>query len=459
MENNKAYLTKLPLIFLLFVVSVIIQLFFWKFNGDTENKNYILSFARAIFNDAVFFICLGIALNKWKKAMISLAIASAVVCLKIFLYEIKGGDESSADRNYILSELFYLLPYIFFLYEKGLTFKKLVIVIGVILLFRGIEAVYYLQQALKNIDDLFETQIIKKTKYISIVVFSCLNMIKLIFYSELYNYVKNANMRWQPRLLNPGNVYDKAGSTILFFSIKVFLLAAVIGMSCEIENLRFYVNSQVNNPFKFYYYNSMFSISFGVVVVLLAAWYLRKFLLEYFMSYNIHSRFVYWLLILPGIGFIAWVVLLTNERSKTFTEKVAAINNFASSSPQGVVIITVILMIFQILFNLSNGIVGGSILVLIIGFTLFFWMVNRRSGYYFNLYLTLSLLAILFVYIFFVAKRNEFSLLSVLVSVLVFNAAQLVMIYPVFHYEDFTYLNEEEVKTENNEDRLTEFEM
>lgn len=194
------------------------------------------------------------------------------------------------------------------------------------------------------------------------------------------------------------------------------------------------------------------------MIVLFAAWYLRKLILEYFISYNITSKFTYWLMLLPGIGFIVWLFCLQDERNKSFSEKVDTINGFASSPSQAVTIIIVILMCLRLVFGLTGAAAGITIFSGMLSLALFAWLASQRSGYYFNLYLSLGLLLVVLVAMLGWGERKYLILFYVAFSLLLYNAAQLIMIYPIYHFEDFSYLDDGEETPEEEGAILAGFE-
>jgi hypothetical protein len=449
MENNKAYLNKLPLIFLIILAGVVAQEFFFNtLNRTIGNEEQIRM--NLIFNQSIHFIMLfaglGLALNKWKDAMISLGVAALIMIVIPFLFNGKtfGKSTTGVAMSLIINELLYTLPVIIFFALSKTTAKKIVNIIIALIILRGLSGVYFIAQGINTLKDNLSIDLVDYKHYISVTVYTCLYIFKILFYCELQNYIDGKEMKWQPRLLNPGNVYENLSATIVFFTLKVFIIAMVIGQAFQLYSLKFFMRGEFASFLKVYFYSNILNVLFGVVIVLFAAWYLRKFLLEYFVTYNITSKFTYWLTLLPGIGFIVWLFCLQNERAKNFSEKVDSINNFAGSNAQAVTAIIVIIMCLRLVFGLAGQAAGINVFAGILSLLFFVWLINQRSGYYFNLYLSLSLLLILLVGMLGWGERKYFVVFCASFSLVLFNTVQLLLIYPVYHFEDFSYIDNEE---------------
>ena len=460
MENNKAYLNKLPVIFLITLAGVVAQVFlFSKRIGDQDDIRLNLIFNQAT-HFIILFVGLGFVLNKWKQAIISLGAAIAIMSIGFFLFESKTFGDSSTGQviGFIMGELLYTLPGIIFFMLSKIPSKKIVSIIIVLFILRGISAIYYIPESINRLKDILDIDLVRYKNYISVAVFTCLHIFRILFYCELQNYIDAKEMKWHPRLLNPANVYEKLSATIVFFSVKVFMIALTIGLAFQLYNSDFFRREEGDSFYKVYYYSNMLEVLFGVVVMFFAAWYLRKFLLEYFITYNITQKFTYWLTLLPGIGFIAWLFCLQNERAKNFSEKVDSINSFAGSNTQAITAIIVIVMCLRLLFGLAGEAAGVNMFAGIFSLIFFAWFINQRSGYYFNLYLSLALLLVIIVVMLGWPDRKYLAVFSIIFALLLFNAVQLLLIYPVYHFEDFSYLNDGEQTPEEEGSVLAGFE-
>ncbi len=463
MENKKAYLNKLPLIFLIVLAGVVVQEFFFNtLNRTIENQEQIrrnLIFSQAI-HFTILFVGLGLALNKWKNALISLGTAALVMVTYSFLSNDKLFGESTTEvaMRLIAGELLYILPSIIFFVLSKIAAKKIINIIIALIILRGLTGTYFIAQGIGALKDNLNIDLENYKQYITVAVSACMFIFKIIFYCELENYVNGKEMKWQPRLLNPGNVYENLSATIVFFTLKVFIIAMVIGQAFQLYSLKFFMRDEFASFLRVYYYSNILNMLFGVAIVLFATWYLRKFLLEYFVTYNMTSKLVYWFTLLPGIGFIVWLFCLQNERAKNFSEKVASINNFAGSGTQAVTTIIVIVMSLRFVFGLAGQTAGVDVFAGILSLLLFVWLINQRSGYYFNLYLSFTLLLILLIVILWGSERRYFVVFCAAFSLVLYNAVQLLLIYPVYHFEDFSYIDNEAAAADEEEDVLAGFE-
>jgi amino acid transporter len=181
-------------------------------------------------------------------------------------------------------------------------------------------------------------------------------------------------------------------------------------------------------------------------MALFIAWYLRKFLIEYFITYGIRSKFLYWLCIVPVIGFIVFAILQAdNTRQERHSQKVDSMGDFAGSSNTAITAI----FFFAIVIRLIMRIAGGDqvfIFSLGISILLFIWVISSRMGYYVSLVIAgIGILGVIVATQLISSDSDSVAeVLGIYFGLLLLYVIQLVFIYPVYHFENFEYIPAED---------------
>ena len=306
----------------------------------------------------------------------------------------------------------------------------------------GLERISYIIRMKMNLPDFV----------IRSIVDICSAIIHAIFMCELINYGDNKNKGLQQRILNPGNEYNKINGTVVFWALKSFIYLSLLGSVSMIYSYAEFTKYS-SHEFAFLKWFYLFVIISNIILQIGAAWYLRKFLLEYFCTYNFSSRFLYWFLQLPVIGFIAWLVMLADsDRQETFKERERSITAFSNNSPNSIVAVFIVLLTLRLLLTLASGQWQG-ILAILVSAGLFAALVTSRTGYYLNLYLNLLIVTVLILVLTFGNNRRIEPIVLIL-PIIILNMIQLYMSYPAFHFEAFSYIayEEEEKQWEPGQD-------
>lgn len=438
MENNKGYLRQFGIIFIISAIAGIASVVII---GNKllvkPDSGFYYQFIR-LSPIVLYFINTGIATEKWKAVTGSIVSFTIIIIAEHFLFTAKNHPEISNGWAYFLQDFFYLLPYfIFFLFIKTET-KKLLIIFFVLMLVFGTTGLYQSQDGFEWISELFSVHLNIPEKAWAVSRYIISQLLHVILMCELLNYAIGKADNFQPRLINPGNEYNKLNSTILFWSLKTFLYLSVLGCMVMLRSYSGFFNDYYDSSYSFLKWYYLFNMLMTTGMLLACAWYLRKFLLEYFLVYNFSSRFLYWLLLLPVIGFFVWLILLADSEKQTaYKDRKKSMEDLAASNAGGIIVVFIVLIILRLFISLMSGQTGAFFTNLLTG--LLFWLLtSSRAGYYINLYLNFLLLVAFMVLPFFDAQKD---ITAILFPLLLLNTVQLVLIFPAFHFDAFSYIS------------------
>jgi hypothetical protein len=441
MENNKAYLRQFGIAFLIAALSAVVTIWL----SDSYSRNFSRSSILILLLQSIPVILLlintGIVTELWKAAVGSIAVFVTMAVLKHFL--LGQNKDSAIGQGAIIAihQVSYLLTFfVFFLLAKAESKKLPVIALGLLLLF-GTSTLYQSTEGFEWIGKAIGTKI-NLPRYLLVSIASVTShLIQLLILCELLNYAKGKTIGFKPRIINPGNEYSKLNGTIIFWILKTFLYLSVLGALGMMLNYVDFFGRYYNESYSYLKWYYLFNLLMTGAAIIAAAWYLRKFLLEYFISYHFSSRFLYWFFLLPIVGIFAWLAMLADsDKKEGFTQRKKGVEDFASSSPNGVIGLFLVLLILRFLISLINGGAQPIITILITGL-LFFALISSITGYYINLYLSFAVLLTCIILPFFISTAST---IMVLIPLLLLNIAQLILIYPVLHFSAFDYISYEE---------------
>lgn len=346
---------------------------------------------------------------------------------------------------FLFLRIVYLLPSIVFFIIAKTPAKKLPFILFVLLILQlSYNTTYESAAGFNFLNEAFRMGLNIPPYIFNVLTTTIVSVISLVAFCELINYRENKNKGWNVHLINPGNEYDKVNATILFWALKSGIYFCLLGAIDYLKNYDEFLDFRFgsdNAGIKLQFFLTLFFLIFTILAI---AWYLRKFMLEYFATYNFTSRFLYWFLLLPIIGFFVWLGMLAESRKQeTFNERERSIQDFSASKPDGIIVVFVILIVLRFSLALTYNFPAEFIISTILSIGLFIWMVKSRTGYYVNLYLNLFLVVLILLLILFNAAESSIFLLY---PILLLNTVQLILIYPAFHFNAFSYLSYEKEK-------------
>jgi hypothetical protein len=192
----------------------------------------------------------------------------------------------------------------------------------------------------------------------------------------------------------------------------------------------------------YYYITAGIVMAAYIITGLLLGWYLRKFLLEVFFTYDIKSKFIYWLSFVPLLGFL--FVLFTvgpAKQQQLYIEKRSSLVQFAESNSSSVVTAFMVLLVIRLLLTLSDGDAISIIFLLVTG-VLFFWMSADKTGFYAYFFINLLLLVSGILMMYFSKKPAD--LVGAMTGLVLLGTIQLIFVFPIFHFGEFEFIPAEE---------------
>lgn len=456
MKNNTAYLKNIHWVLLIAVAAGLTSVYVSPWVSESlqsANRIYssiILSFLFL----GIAYAGIGVVTIRWKELLIAFIISEV-----IFIgYLLVAGDNYSGT-GYLLIIYYFLAPVpltVFICLQVG--WNKIIaaylgiLLASVILLMSSFDdgQILGLNSLISSRHDLWR-DIIRIILYIPIRVFY------VIFICELLNYLRSDSKKPNTLLLNLGNEYGRLNGFISFWVVKTSLLLLALGTANYLKILR------QSTSYKFGYDGSnegyrLYLLIIGFVTIvgalflaLFTAWYLRKLLLEYFIGYNVQSKFLYWLALIPFIGFLSFLFMETNQtKEQNYNEKVTSLGNFAASSTTAISVIAFIGMFLRLVFRLSNTDSTVAISV-VIACLLFTWMIYSQVAYYLNAVVILLALAAIIVYTFISGYLID-DLIGFF-ALLVIGLAQLILFLPIYHFDKFFYTPGENPEPETGQPR------
>jgi hypothetical protein len=446
MENNKAYLQKLPWVFLIAVASVLSMLYFEPWTRQFDKTIAYLSVS--FLNSLLMFSALGLATSKWKEAMITFAIMLAMYAIEGFIV----GDGFNFSIR-LITYFLYPLPIFIFVGMQTAWKKAWLVYLFAFLLFVGASAGFYSTTGLILA---VEGLTYRPTYFMQTLLFFSAKagffIFQVIIVCEIINYAKGKTFTSKSTLLNLGNDYNRLSSIVTFWALKLSMLTIIVGGGANLyafvrlmnSSYRYsYLITEIDPNINLFYQIIMPLYMLGyVAMAFFFAWYFRKFLLENFISYGVQSKFLYWLSIIPIIGFLAFLILqIDNKRQEGYSKKLTSLERFAAGSTAAVTTVFIILIVIRLIMRLSGG-DKAFILTLSISILLFIWVITSKIGYYVSLALIgIGLLGLIVVSTVMTMTNDSLvEVFAIFFGLLLLNLVQLVFIYPIYHFEEFQYI-------------------
>jgi hypothetical protein len=457
MKNNTAYLKNIHWVLLLAVAYglTFIYLSPWLYELFGSTGRTYPSIILSIFYTGITYAGIGIVTSKWKEVLIAFFINEAIMAAYLLL-----PDSGLNELGY--KPIFYFLAVpipltIFICLQIGWNKQIVLVYLGVLLANVALVMNSFEMGPILRVSSLISSRhdiwrdLLRLLLYIPIKVF------QVIFICELLNYMRSDSKKPKTLLLNLGNEYGKLNGFIAFWAMKTSIILLAVGTANYLRmltepNSYKYSAEVTSDGYRAYMLTVGFvSIVGAILLALFTAWYLRKLLLEYFISYNVQSKFLYWLALVPFIGFLSFLFMETGQvKQQNYNEKVTSIGNFAASSTTAISAIAFIGMFLRLVFRLSNT--DGTVAIsVVIACLLFTWMIYSQVAYYLNAVVILLALIAIIVYTFI--SRYLIEDLVGFFALLVIGLAQLVLFLPIYHFDKFFYTPGENPEPETGQPR------
>jgi hypothetical protein len=455
MKNNTAYLKNIHWVTILAAAYGLFSIYLAPLFYDLfkEDKAVYGSIILSVFYLGFTYAGIGVVTSKWKEILVAFIVAEALFLIYIL----------TPVANTTLKPILYFfvipIPLTIFICQLIGWDKRIVIVYlgvflaGLSLTISSFEngAIFRLTRALTSRHEIWRD-------LLHLLITIATKVFHVIFICELLNYLRSDTKKPKPLLLNLGNEYGKLNSFIAFWVMKTTLLLIAMGTAgylrviTEATSHRYSSYRTSNEGWETYLMIvGIFSIAGAILLALFTAWYLRKLLLEYFITYDIRSKFLYWLALVPFIGFLSFLFMETNQvKQRNYNQKVESIGNFAASSTTAISVIAFIFFFIRLVARLSNT--GSAVLLSVVLATLLFtWMIYSHIAYYFNAVVIFLGLAAILAYTFITSYLAEE--MALYFALLVLALSQLILLLPVYHFDKFFYTPAENPEQESGEPR------
>jgi hypothetical protein len=458
MENNKAYLKNIHWVLLIAVAASLLSVYSHRWmTGLFSYSSRAPLFILAALSSLLLYTALVIVTFKWKEALIAWGAGLLLSAIKFFLL-------SPADFNLPVNALLFLLSpvplFIFLALQVGWQKKLLGIYFLLLAAMRISTLSFYAPMGISEALQIFTFEPESPRKIYSVISQTASFIFLFIVINELLNYARGKNYTGKAVLLNLGNDYSRINSLLTFWILKTTLIVLLAGSTSAISN---YLKIPFRGMFQashkplsqFLFYTGIIDILSFTAIALFLSWYLRKFVLESLITYNIPSKLLYWLTLLPLIGFFVFLAAQSgNEKQEGYNEKVTTIGRLAASSSVAVTTVFFIVFIIRLLLRIGGG---DTLLIfsLIISVILFTCMMFYKTAFYVSIGLTLLVLAGITAGIIW-SRITEASgeNLPLLFFLFLFNLVQLIFLFPVYHFDQFRYIPGENPDPEPGEEQL-----
>jgi hypothetical protein len=445
MKNNTAYLKQIHWVLLLSVAYAITGIYFqpWLYelfrgenysnpSGNTVYASIILS----VINGGITYAGIGIATSKWRESIIAFILSEV-----IFIVFILTPGNFSGLKSILY---FFTIPLpltLFFALQTNWKKQLLIIYLAVLLGSLILTMSSFGELPILRMSSGFGRRHEIWGDILRIVYYIATKLFQVIFLCELLNYLHSDTKKPRTLLINLGNQYDKLNGFIAFWVMKTSMLLIAFGAASYIRVFLEGGSRKYSDDYqefrKYYLIMGIISIAGAVLLILFIAWYLRRLLLEYFITYNVRSKFLYWLALIPFIGFLSFLFMETNQvKERNYNQKIDTMGNFAGSSTAAISSIAFIALFLRMVFRLSNT-DPAIVLSVVIAAALFTWMIYSTVAYYLNLVVTLLALIAIIVISYITGYVKEEMIF--LIALLLISLSQLVLFLPVYHFDKFLY--------------------
>lgn len=443
MIDNKGYLRSVGYVFLLALLGGVCFVLLSRLANDIPFSRplHVYRILQQLLPVAFSMACLGLATGKWRAAAGTFATFLVLVAAQIVMIK---KETIAFDSGWwmLIQIVVYQLPLVLFFVFAGAPAAKFPLIIFFILMSSGLSSIFYMEDGLSLIAGRLFQMDTTLPRYAGTILSAVIrHTIFAILVCELLNYAGGKNDGFHRRIINPGNEYDKVNGTVAFWTIKAFMVMVVLGIY---GMLRAFVefSGRSDSGFQvFMKWYTLFEIISASALLAAAAWYLRKFLLEFFFSHGVSSRFLMWFTQWPLLGFFGWLgVIGQGEKRHDFKSRRTVLESFDANGPNNVATVMMVLVGLRLLLSLFSG-SPETIITGILSAAMLFWLINSISGYQFNLYAVCFVMGLLLVLPLFNTDRAE---LLIYYPLLALNLAQIIMVHPVLHFGSFNYISYEE---------------
>lgn len=391
-ETYKAYLQRLPYALGILVATCIFRyILLNSFHVDPDSF-YWPAFMAFFVSGAGILLALGIVVQAIPHAVAAIAAHAGVTVFHFLVAKSIGKSALPAPAEVIISlyNNIELLPWIFFVSRLARHWKqqRTWIIIAVFVAYRGLIAANA-GYPFTGISPMFAGSY--SSWYEDAINMSLQTATWCAFVLLLTELVIHANNNVKPVFYKFRITADTspAGSTIAFWALKSLLLFSPWLLTHLLSQSPVLAGSE-EHDWALYYLKFDWLLSVISCVAVLAAGmvYLRLHILEFLFRFGIHLRVMFWLLTIPFIGLITWLLTGVIRQPVQTTRRLTTLKQFRKD-PTTATIVSVLfayLLLVLWMFNQYGSedflyfLVGSAILFLI--FTLRFQTYQVQLGIY-----------------------------------------------------------------------------
>lgn len=456
MQDSNFYLKSGWYIFILplvIITTIIVFSFLGLNDGFSPDSIKYDKIAYQVFTIA-FWLIIGKICGSFKNAIIAIAINLGLSVIENYFFY----SQDSYASLFQLSGYFFFrsisnaLPYVVFLILETRKFRFEMLLFLVLGLGNYSALISSVTNAIFSIADsgMLSYGINKFIFMIPRFVILMLVMFELLKYLKNNKDLKQLN----DKLLNFNNEYSKPLSSLIFISLKIGIFITIQSI-VDFSNPDFGSNlgvTDINFIVRLYHLLGNF-LALGFYF-----WYFRKFLTEYFLSYDIPISWKYYLCLLPFLGLFVWFRVLIkygfvnspSQKRDLFEDRE---DNFKILF--FIIFISILQLLWSIFSNSSNFQVNqsddfgnSSSMLMIFGIITFLNIVLLKFSYdnpkvwNYGFVFQVAMIAAYLIFSFFVDLHKDFNHLNILK--LVFSAFLFYNLFSLFHLQEFWYVDDSE---------------
>lgn len=398
--TTKTQLQRLPAAFGVLVITCIIRYFF-SFFETAPTEVYWPYYPAFFVTGAGVLLAMGILLDAIPTARMAILVQAGVTIFHFLLDQATGQATLPPPAEVALS-LYYnieLLPFIFFVSRHTRQWKqqRIWLIAAVFVLYRGLMA-YEAGFALNMFTPIDFSNWLTDLINITLKIASCSSFVLLL--TELTAHAdRNEKPALNKLTISSGDHF--ASPAIVFFSLKSLLLISPFFLSTLLSEPP---SAQMATDYDWALFllrlDWILSILCCIMALAAGVIYLRTQILAFLLRFGISLRAAFWLLTLPLIGFIAWLIISATGKAQTDkSQQLIALKKFRQDSLFALIILASLAYILGAIWLNQYVLDEGFLYILAGSAALFLISIANRRIYY--LQLGIQLLVI----IYFITSR------------------------------------------------------
>jgi len=332
--TTKTYLQRLPVAFGVLVIAYVLRYIFLHSFEVEPSAIYWPQFPAFFVTGAGILLALGILLDAIPTAGIAIMVHGGVTVFHFLLGGATGQSPLPPPAEVAVS-LYHnieLLPFIFFVSRHTQHWKqqRIWLIVAVFVLYSGL-----IVSGIGHAFDGFSP--IDYTSWYRELIHACLKIASWSsFVLLLAELISHAEKKEKP-VFNKFNIITDANhsaNTIIFFSYKSLLLFNPWLLTNLLSQPP---SAQMENEHDWALFllrlNWLLSIICCLIVLGISMFYLRTYILTFMLQFGISFRAVFWLLTIPLIGLIAWLLIgATGKRQSDKKQQLITVGKFRKDS-------------------------------------------------------------------------------------------------------------------------------